>query len=384
MKFLHVSDLHLGRTLGEFDMAEDQNYILNQIIDIALEAGADALLVSGDVYDKSVPGESAVALFDAFLRRLAEANLKTFIISGNHDSDERMNFGSGLFRAKNIYISAKFTGVPEKFTLSDNHGDVNIFLLPFVRASLVRRFYPDEEIPDYDSAVRAVLANSGANPNERNVLLAHQFVVNGSAAPVLGGSESLATRAVGTVEMVHSDAFEAFDYVALGHIHSAQRVGREGIRYSGSPLKYSQSEAADEKCAILCDLGKKGELSVTQIPLKPKRNLRIIKGRLSELLSPQNIVSPEDFIFATLTDEEIIDNAMSIMQQYYPNAVRIEYQNSRTAGDYSIGGAAAEKRPFGEIIADFYRQVYGGEISPEEMKLMKEAAKEAGITDEAD
>lgn len=385
MRFLHIGDIHIGKSIGGFDLIEDQKYILDQILDIAGQEKVDAVLVAGDVYDKSVPGESAVKLFDYFLCRLAEKRVRTFIISGNHDSDERMNFGSSLFQASNIFISAKYEGRLCRQTMEDAEGTVNIYLMPFVKASQVRHFFPDEEIATYDDAVRAVLKNSGIDPGERNLLVAHQFVAGKTEEPRLGGSESVSTQKVGLVEKIGWDCFEDFDYVALGHIHSPQAVGRNEIRYAGSPLKYSRSEAGDDKSVTIVELGKKGEVSVEQRPLRPLRDLRHIKGRLNQLLAGENISAPEDFIYATLTDENVIENAMGIFQQYYPNTVGIEYDNSHTKEIRQTDiSQVHEDRTFDGILSEFYEWIYGCGISEDEQRLMKEIAEEAGIAYETD
>lgn len=382
MVFLHLGDLHIGKSLGDFDLIDDQAFILDQLTCIAERNGADAVLIAGDIYDKSVPSEAAVSLFDRFLRTLSEKSIRAYIITGNHDSDERLNFGSSLFRSGGVFISAKYEGRLARETVEDESGPVNIWLLPFVKASQVRHFFPDEKIPDYDAAVRAVIAHSGLDPEQRNVLVAHQFVT-GRADPVTGGSESAAVRNVGLVEKIDAGCFRDFDYVALGHIHSAQQVGRPEIRYAGSPLKYSLTET--EKYATIVRLGAKGDVEVTLEKLTPMRDLRHLRGKLGQLLAKENISAPEDFIYATLTDEEPVDNAMGIFQQYYPNTVAIDYDNAHTRGLTRPGPAEAEeRRSFEELISDFYRLIYGCDMDEDELELMREAAREAGVTDETD
>lgn len=385
MKFLHLGDLHIGKSIGEFDLIEDQKYILDQILDIAAKNDIKYILIAGDVYDKSVPSEAAVRLFDYFICRLAKERIKTFIITGNHDSDERMHFGSSLFEARDIYICAKYNGELFRREVEDEEGKVNIYLMPFIKASQVRHFFPDEKIENYDDAVRVVLDRSRIDPKERNILVAHQFVAGRSADPQLGGSESVSTQTVGLVEKIGADCFKDFDYVALGHIHSAQSVGREEIRYAGSPLKYSLSEASSQKFATIVNLGKKGETDIRLEPLHPMRDLRHIKGRMRQLLKEENIVAPEDFIYVTLTDEDFIDNVMSIFQQHYPNTIRIEYDNSHTKEIRQTDVAQiAVNKTFGEMISDFYQLVYGCEIGEEELALMNKIAGEAGVINEAD
>ncbi|WP_035794235.1 exonuclease SbcCD subunit D [Butyrivibrio sp. WCD3002] len=384
MKFLHLGDLHLGKSLGEFDLIEDQRYILDRIIDIAKEKKADAILIAGDVYDRAIPSEAAVGLLDSFFCSLSENNIKVFVISGNHDSDERLGFGSALFEESGIYICSKFDGHLYRHVFTDSVGDVNIYLLPFIKASQVRHFFPDEKIETYDDAVKCVLEHSDFNKDERNVLVAHQFVAGG-ADPVLAGSEHIQALSVGTVERISYSTMENFDYVALGHIHSPQKVGHEHIRYSGSPIKYSLSEVSNDKSVPFVTVGEKGELDIELIPLKPKRDLRRIKGELKQLLSSENVTDTEDFIYAVLTDENIVNDAMSIFQQYYPNTVKIEYDNEHTRSIEHVDPTDfTEKRSFTDLISDFYRQVYGCEITEDELLIMKEVGREAGVVDEAD
>ena len=385
MKFLHLGDLHIGKLLGEFNLIEDQKYILDQILGIAQKHSVDAILIAGDVYDKSIPSEDAVRLFDYFICKLADMKIKAFIISGNHDSDERLNFGSSLFEANELYICAKYEGKLYKHELEDENGKINVYLLPFVKASQVKHFFPEEEIDSYDAAVRTVLDNARIDKKERNVLVAHQFVAGKGEDPIPGGSESAAVLNVGLVEKIGVDCFKNFDYVALGHIHSPQRVGREEIRYSGSPLKYSVSEVKNDKSVPIITLGKKGDVSVELVNLKPFRDLRHLKGKMEQLLDKKNIKDPNDFIYATLTDEDTINDAMGIFQQYYPNTVKIDYDNAHTREIEQVDfSQIAENKTFPELISDFYELMYACDISEEEMSLMNEVAKEAGIINEAD
>ena len=385
MKLLHLGDLHLGRSLGDFDLIEDQKYILDQILKIIEKENVDGVLIAGDVYDKSIPSEAATNLLDYFLCKLSESRVQTFMISGNHDSDDRLNYGSNLFEANQIYISALYHGTLDKRTVTDGYGEVNVYLLPFVKASQVRHFYPEETIDSYDDAVRVILKHADMDVTQRNVIVAHQFVTGQSEDPALGGSEGAGTQSVGLVEKIGYDCFDGFDYVALGHIHSPQRVGRDEVRYSGSPLKYSLSEVHNAKSVPVITMGKKGEVTLELIPLKPMRDLRHIKGNLKALLEPKNMTDVEDFIYVTLTDEEIINDAMGIFQQTYPNTVKIDYDNSRTrAMEHVDISNIAENKSFSELISDFYRLIYNCEMSGEEMDYMRAAAQEAGVIDETD
>ena len=253
MKLMHLGDLHLGKALGEFDLIEDQRFILNQILSLIDQRGVDAVLIAGDVYDRAVPSEAATRLLDTFLSALAARRVKVFLISGNHDSDQRLNYGSALFEKNQVYIASVFDGHPVSHTIreEDTGTEVTISLLPFVKASRVRHFFPDAQIETYEDAVRVILENSPVDTGKRNILVAHQFVAGRGADPELSGSEGAGAQYVGTVEKIGYDLFDAFDYVALGHIHSPQKVGREEVRYSGSPLKYSLSEVNNEKSVPL-------------------------------------------------------------------------------------------------------------------------------------
>ena len=385
MRFLHLGDLHLGKSLGDFDLIGDQKYILDQMLAVIRERTVDAVLIAGDVYDKAIPSEAATNLLDYFLCCLAETGVKTFLISGNHDSDDRLNYGSRLFQDNQIFISSVFRGELEKYTVEDEQGEVDVYLLPFVKASQVRHYFPDAKIDSYDDAVRVIIEHAHLDRQKRNVIVAHQFVAGRSEDPVLAGSESIGTQSVGLVEKISYDCFDPFDYVALGHIHSPQKVGREEVRYAGSPLKYSLSEVNHIKSVPLVTLGEKGKVSVELIPLSPMRDLRHIKGSIRELLDKKHVQSPEDFIYATLTDEEIVGDAMGIFQQVYPNTVKIDYDNSHTREIEQVDlSHIVENKSFSELISDFYQLMYQCEISEEEMDYMKMAAQEAGVIHETE
>lgn len=384
MKFLHLGDLHLGKTLFDFDLVEDQRYILDQILCIAEKESVDGVLIAGDVYDKSVPSEAATKLLDYFLMKLAQKEIKVFMVSGNHDSDDRLNYGSTLFASNQIFISAVFDGTLHRQSFAEEDTKINIYMLPFVKASQVRHYFPDEKIESYDDAVQTIIRNTDINKSNKNILVAHQFVSGKGEDPALAGSESVGTQSVGLVEKIGYDCFNDFDYVALGHIHSPQKVGREEIRYAGSPLKYSLSEANNEKSVSLITVSAEERVKIELVPLKPMRNVRHIKGTLKELLDKKNVKAPEDFIYATLTDEDIINDAMGIFQQVYPNTVRIDYDNSHTREIEQVDiSKIAENKSFPELIGAFYRLMYGCEITEEEMDVMRTAAREAGVINEA-
>lgn len=383
MKFIHLGDLHLGRYLGDFDLIDDQRYMLDQIIEIIRQKSVDAVLIAGDVYDKSVPSEAAMNLLDYFLRKLAENKVKTYMISGNHDSDDRLNYGSNLFQVNDIYISSVFDGTLHRYSLTDEYGSVNVYLLPFVKVSQVRHFFENDKIETYEDAVRVIIDHTDIDVNERNVIVAHQFVAAIGQNPDMGGSEGMAVQNVGLVESIGYSIFDKFDYVALGHIHSPQSIGRKEVRYAGSMLKYSLKEAHNNKSVPIVTMGEKNQIDIELVPLKPKRDVIHIQGKLKEILkSPE---SAENYMYITLTDEELVNNVMNIVQGVYPYTIKIDYDNSHTRAieQDSISGLI-ENKSFTDIIKDFYNQIYGYDISEEEMRIMREVAMEAGVINEAD
>ena len=384
MKIMHLGDLHIGKSLGDFDLYEDQKYILEQILNLIKEKSVDVLLIAGDVYDKAIPGEKSVQLLDYFLKRLVETGIKTYMISGNHDSDERLNFGSSLFESNNIYINSKFNGILKRYSLHDEFGELNIYLLPFVKASQVQHFFPEEKIDSYDMAVRTIIKHSDFDVGKRNILVAHQFVA-GKEDPEIAGSEGLSVHNVGMVEKIGYGSLAEFDYVALGHIHSPQSVGLKHIRYSGSPLKYSLSEVNNNKSVPIITFKAKGELLIEFVPLVPMRDIRHLRGSIKNLLDKKNISMENDFIYATLTNEDIVNDAMGIFREYYPNTVKIDYDNSHTKEIENVDiTRITQNKTFDELIKDFYIQMYSCDMGEEELEIMKWAAKEAGVGNEAD
>ena len=384
MKIMHLGDLHIGKSLGDFDLYEDQKYILEQILNLIKEKSVDVLLIAGDVYDKAIPGEKSVQLLDYFLKRLVETGIKTYMISGNHDSDERLNFGSSLFESNNIYINSKFNGILKKYSLYDEFGELNIYLLPFVKASQVQHFFPEEKIDSYDMAVRTIIKHSDFDACKRNILVAHQFVA-GKDDPEIAGSEGLSVHNVGMVEKIGYGSLAEFDYVALGHIHSPQSVGLKHIRYCGSPIKYSLSEVNNNKSVPIITFKDKGEVLVEFAPLLPMRDIRHLRGNIKNLLDKKNISMENDFIYATLTNEDIVNDAMGIFREYYPNTVKIDYDNSHTKEIENVDiTRITQNKTFDELIRDFYMQMYSCDMGEEELEIMKWAAKEAGVGNEAD
>ena len=378
MKFLHLADLHLGKTVNEINMYPDQVYILKEILNIVKEKQADAVVIAGDVYDRSIPSEQAVSLLSSFLTRLADAGVQVYMISGNHDSDERLGFASTLLDARGVHIAGVYAGEVYHDIFHDAYGDVHIWSLPFVKASRVAYFHPELPAETYDAAVRSALSLCPVDTAERNVLIAHQFVV-GDSEPEIAGSEIITSESVGTVEKVGADAFSAFDYTALGHIHRPQRVKEETIRYAGSPLKYSLSEIGHNKSVPLVTLHQKGDIEIELIPLHPLHEMRHLKGPIDVLLDPANITDKDDYLWVTLTDEQTVPDAISRVKGYYPNVMRLNYENSHTRAisnyDFTV---LQEKKDLRELVTDFSRMVTGEELTEEEWQIIRDCAKEAG------
>lgn len=334
MKLIHLSDLHIGKRVNEVSMLEEQEYILTEIIRIIDSEQPHAVLISGDVYDKSVPSAEAVTLFDRFLCRLAKRRLQVMIISGNHDSPERLSFGGRLMESSGIHLSPVYNGTVTPVILSDEHGEVYFWLLPFIKPAHVKRYYPDESIETYTDACRVATEKMQIDPTVRNVLLTHQFVTGAATCE----SEELS---VGGSDNVDASVFDSFDYTALGHIHSPQNILSEKVRYCGTPLKYSFSEASHRKSVTVVDLGCKGELNVRTVPLIPKHDMREIKGAYEELTAKSYYenTAVDDYLHITLTDEEDILEAMGRLRIIYPNLIKLTYDNTRTRSNAVIDSA---------------------------------------------
>lgn len=337
MKLIHLSDLHLGKRVNEFSMIEDQKYIINEILGIIDREAPDGVLLAGDLYDRPVPSAEAVQLFDSFLTRLSERKIPVYAISGNHDSAERIAFGAHIMSNSGICMSPVYDGKTAKYCLMDSYGQVWIHLLPFIRPAVVRHALENEEgvedIRTYQEAVQAAVEHMDIDKDQRNVLLAHQFVVGAMRCD----SEEIS---VGGIDQIESEIFRDFDYVALGHIHSPQNVGSQKIRYCGTPLKYSFSEAGQQKSVTVVELKEKGELTLREIPLTPLRDMRKLKGTYMELTSLSNYqnTNTEDYVQITLTDEEDIVDGMQKLRTIYPNLMRLEYDNRRTRENQEIQG----------------------------------------------
>lgn len=331
MKFLHLSDLHIGKRVNEFSMLEDQEYILMKIINIVDEQKPDCVFIAGDIYDKSIPPAEAVQLFNDFLTKLSDRNLKVFVISGNHDSAERIAFGSHLMNRSGVFMSPVFEETVDPIIISDSLGEINIYMLPFIKPAHVKRYYENEDIDSYNKALKTVIDNLSVDITKRNILIAHQFITGAECSE----SEDIS---IGGLDNVDATVFDPFDYVALGHIHRPQKVYRDTIRYSGTPLKYSFSEATHKKSVTMVELNEKGNIKIDTIPLIPKRDIREIKGTYAEITKRDHYIdtSTNDYMHITLTDEEDIPDAIGKLRSIYPNIMKIDYDNKRTRSNSMV------------------------------------------------
>ncbi|MBE6880532.1 MAG: exonuclease SbcCD subunit D [Ruminococcaceae bacterium] len=373
MKFIHLSDLHIGKRVNEFSMLLDQEYILKQILDIIDDRKPDGVIIAGDIYDKSVPSAEAVILFDEFLVKLSERELYVFVISGNHDSPERIAFGGRLMQASRIYMSPVYDGGLKPVTLEDEYGKINIWMLPFVKPAHVRRFNEDKEIASYTDAMKVVIDSLDINAEERNIMITHQFVTGAERSE----SEEIS---VGGTDNVDVSVFDAFDYTALGHIHRPQNCKSERVRYSGTPLKYSFSEAKDKKSVTVVELKDKGTLNVTTVPLKPLRNMVELKGKYEELIARdyyKGTSYQEDYVRITLTDEEDIPDAIGKLRIVYRNLMKLDYDNLRTRNTNIIDKAedVQKKSPY-EHFSEFYEKQNDQPMSDSQKEIIKNIVSE--------
>lgn len=367
MKFLHISDLHLGKRLNEYSLIEDQQYILDRILEISDSEKPDGILIAGDVYDKSIPTAEAVRLFDGFLSAVAARGVAAFIISGNHDSSDRLAFGGALMNKSGVYISPVYDGKIEPVTLLDGYGRLNVYLMPFLKPIHVHRYF-EACGEGYTDALRTVVQNMNINRDERNILVAHQFVTGAARTE----SEEIT---VGDVDNVDASIFFDFDYTALGHIHSAQKCERESVRYCGTPLKYSFSEAGDEKSVTVIELFEKGRVQIKAIPLKPLRDMKIIRGSYNELMNKdfyEGTSYREDYMQVILTDEEDVVDAIGRLRNVYRNIMKLSYDNTRTSSASVIEDRVdvENKTPL-EIFADFYKQQNNQDMSEEQEQFLR-------------
>ena len=410
MKFLHISDLHIGKRVNEFSMIEDQKYILRQIKEIALEKQVDAVMIAGDIYDKPVPSAEAVQLFDQFLTELADCGKKVFAVSGNHDSAERIAFGAQLMSSREVYVSPVYDGTVKCVTCQDAYGELCIWLLPFIRPAAVRHAWRNmaeeagmenvirnmqtdsetmmedvggtkqdlaqeddvETVETYQDALQYVVTHMPVDTLKRNILVAHQFVTGASRCE----SEEIS---VGGLDQIEAGVFDVFDYVALGHIHSPQHIGRETLRYCGTPLKYSFSEAEQQKSVVVMEIKEKGDVLIEKVPLKPLRNLRKIRGTYMELMSKDFYEGTDtgDYLQITLTDEEDVPDGMAKLRTVYPNLMQLVYDNSRTRQSRQVEVTErVEQKSEMELFEEFYEIQNNQPMSEDQQNFVKNLLEE--------
>ena len=365
MKLIHLSDLHLGKRVNEFSMLEDQKYILKEILEIVDDEKSVGLIIAGDIYDKSIPPAEAVELFDDFLYALSKRNQQVFVISGNHDSPERIAFGGRLMGASGIHMSPVYDGNILPITISDGEVEVRVYMLPFIKPANVRRFFPDQEINSYTAAVKVALAQAKIDKSKTNILVTHQFVTGASRSD----SEDIS---VGGADNVDASAMDQFDYVALGHIHGPQNISSEkgnAIRYCGTPLKYSFSEANHDKSVTVLEIGKGGLKEIRTVPLKPLRDMREIRGSYIEVTSKDAYKDKDrkDYIHITLTDEEDVIDAVAKLRIIYPNLMKLDYDNKRTRSSGNVAEAEdiQNKLPL-QLLEEFYEKQNNQPLSEEQ------------------
>lgn len=369
MRFLHTADLHLGRRLNDLPLLEDQKVLLQQIVDIAVSESVDGVIIAGDVYNKSVPGSDAMTVLDGFMTQLVQKDINIYMISGNHDSSERISYFSQLIRKAGIYTTEAFDGKLQQIQLEDEYGPLTVSLMPFIRPLQIRKFYPQQEITTYEDAVKTVLDNSQLDDASRNILVCHQFVTGAETSD----SEEFA---VGGLDCIEASIFDDFDYVALGHLHKPQKVRRETMRYAGSPMKYSLSEANHRKSVTLIDIGAKGEApEIRSLPLTAPRDVREVRGTMAEVMSMDY---SEDYVKVTLTDEMVAPDARVSVATVFPNMIKMAVHNSRTLEEAELTGAESlENKSKMDLFFDFYK-MQNNDTDPDEqqIRIMEELLKE--------
>lgn len=376
MKIFHISDLHIGKQLHYYNLYEEQKEILGQVIDKMKKHRPDVLLIAGDIYDKSVPSAEAHELFDEFLNDLAdlEPAIPVLVIAGNHDSAMRLKYASAFLEKHKIFISVLPPKNKEdylkKVVLEDEYGKVNFYMMPFTKPGYIRGLVEEGTVPDYNNAIKIIIERENIDYSQRNVLLAHQFFVSKDKEPDKSDSE-LSYISVGGLDSVDIQWVRDFDYVALGHIHKSQSIGENHIRYSGTPYKYSVSEAEHKKGITMITLGEKGCQNVYKsIPLKAEKDVRRISGELKEVLAMSTEDNRKDYVSITLTNEESINNPREILQEKYDNILEIKIENTRTRNQLRETGDLDRVLDPLEAFKVFYQEINGQPLSEEEEKIM--------------
>lgn len=373
MIFLHLSDLHIGKTVNGFSMLDEQRHVFEQVIGYIETEKPDAVLIAGDVYDRAVPGVEAVRLFDDFLTSLAAKDVAVLLISGNHDSPERLNYGSRLLSERKLHLCGVFGGILQSVTLEDEYGEVDFWLLPFIKPSGVRGMFSDKEIESYTDAITAALDSVDIDYSRRNVLLSHQFYTAAGVTPIRSESE---INPVGGLDAVDSTVLSRFDYVALGHLHGAQNSGNNA-RYAGSPVKYSFSEWKQKKSVTLVSLREKSDIEIITLPLTPLHDMRELKGSL-EILTSDEILTQgdrEDYLRIILTDEEEIIDPMGKLRSVYPNVMALDFENARTNLDVSavsLGAEQIEMLSTYDLFSEFFLEFSGAVMTEAQSEIVRE------------
>jgi len=372
MKFFHLSDLHIGKVVNSFSMLAEQRHVFEQITGFVKTEKPDAVIISGDIYDRAVPATEAVRLFDDFLTDLAHENVAVMLVSGNHDSPERISYASRLLSDKKLFLYGSFDGSLRKIVLTDKYGDVNFWLLPFIKPLSVRGFLSESCIESYDEALAAVLKTAGIDFTSRNVLVSHQFFTKAGVTPARSESE---LTPVGGLDAIDCGLIENFDYAALGHLHGAQNAGAAHIRYAGSPVKYSFSEWRQKKSVSLVALNEKGSLDIKELSLTPIHDMREIKGGIHKLMSSDVIAlaDKEDYLRVILTDEEEIIDPIGKLRSVYPNIMSLDFENSRKSIDTGVidTGKIKKLSPF-DLFTEFFLDTQGSTMTEEQTKIVYE------------
>lgn len=365
MRIAHISDLHLGKSLHNFSLIEDQEFILEQIVKNCVENKVEVLLVAGDIYDKNVAPEAGIKVLRKFLNQLVEAEIKVLLISGNHDSAERLTFGGEFMTEKGIYFSKVYDGVIEPVTLNDEFGPVNFYLLPFVKPSTVQHYFANEKIESYEDGIRCAINHMNINTSERNIIIAHQNILSAERCE---SEENI----IGGLDAISDSVFKDFDYTALGHIHKQQKIGKHNVMFCGTPLKYSTSELNQEKSMPVISLGEKGKTEIEFIPFVPKRDLRQIRGTLDEIMkmSKSDPNNPEDFIDVILTDENEVLDAISTLRTVYPNVLKLTYDNKTTQALDTVEKITVDKKDPLEIFEAFFKSRRGTDMDDEQKEYI--------------
>lgn len=381
LRLLHLSDLHIGKRLDNISFLEDQVYILNQIFSLAKERSIDAILICGDVYDRSIPSVDAVNVLNDTLNKFSTLGVPIYIVGGNHDSIERLSFGNGMLRRSNVYISSKYNGTLQRETITDEYGELDLYLMPYVTPIEVKAIH-NVEVKNLTEAFKVVLDSANVDTSRRCVLMAHQYVVANS-----DDAKEFETELGGTQNIDYSVFANTFDYTALGHIHKPYWVVKDKVRYCGSPIKYAVRESSNSNSITIVDFKEKGNVTFEIVPLKPLRNLRKIKGTIEEVR--RHAIDTDDYVDVTLTDEEHIINAMGKLREVYPHVLRLTYENAQTNGlRLSTGNASAsgvEDKTVAELFSDFLKDVYGRDLedNPNDVQAVAEVITKLDMEEHA-